>query len=129
VEVNSKLVAYTVDDQMVMRELMRRMLTDMGLISHEFSSGAVALTAMNTALPHVIFVDFHMKAMDGLTFIRMVRKRPDCPAIPIVMITGDIHPQLVTEAMSSGATDFIAKPISPTVLRVRTHAVLAQRQI
>ena len=70
-----------------------------------------------------------MAPMDGLGFTRALRaaeagwKR----VLPVIMITGHVNAALIAKARDAGVDDFLAKPISPTVLRVRTQQALRRR--
>ena len=61
----------------------------------------------------IVFTDWNMPVMDGLTFVKELRKSSK---IPVVMITTEGGQKEVLEAMKSGVTDYIVKPFKPNIL-------------
>jgi len=120
--------AFIVDDNKVMRDLVRRMLQDIGVRSSDFRGGEQALAALATSSPDLIFVDFRMSPMDGIGFTRALRAGSAwMQTVPVIMITGHAEPSVIAAAREAGVTEFLAKPISPAVLRVRTEHILLGR--
>ena len=68
----------------------------------------------------IIFTDWNMPVMDGLTFVIELRKTSK---VPIVMVTTEGGQKEVLEAMKSGVNDYIVKPFTPSVLisKLETH--------
>jgi two-component system chemotaxis response regulator CheY len=69
----------------------------------------------------IVFTDWNMPVMDGLTFVREVRKTSK---VPIVMITTEGGQKEVLEAMKSGVNDYIVKPFTPTVLLTKLESAI-----
>ncbi|MGQ9364852.1 response regulator [Azospirillum sp. ST 5-10] len=55
----------------------------------------------------LVLLDLNMPGMDGLSGLRMLRRR--FPATPVVVVSAHDEPRLVREAIQSGATGFIPK--------------------
>jgi two-component system, chemotaxis family, chemotaxis protein CheY len=81
---------------------------------------------MREARPDIVFVDWLMAPLDGLDFVRLVRKAEDSPdpLAPIVMLTGHSQAHRVKEARDAGVTEFIAKPVSAESVIARLSAVI-----
>lgn len=62
----------------------------------------------------LILSDIMMPDIDGLSFLNWVKKYDS--DILVIMMTGYAEIETVVEAMKSGATDYISKPIDPEVL-------------
>lgn len=62
----------------------------------------------------LILSDIMMPDIDGLSFLNWVKKYDS--DIIVIMMTGYAEIESVVEAMKSGATDYISKPIDPEVL-------------
>src|SRR5215475_9476311 len=62
-----------------------------------------------------ILLDIVMPRKDGLEALKEIRRMDG--NIPVIMISGASSPLSVVEAMKSGATDFMAKPVNHDVLR------------
>ncbi len=76
--------------------------------------------------PDLVVLDQHMPNRDGLQVLSDLRPLlPD--AFPILMVTGDMRPELRDAALAGGAKDFINKPINPTEARLRIRNLLESR--
>ena len=62
-----------------------------------------------------VLLDLVMPRKDGFETLREIRRLDN--DLPIIIISGASAPMNVVEAMKSGATDFLGKPISPEDLR------------
>ena len=78
--------------------------------------------------PDLILVDYMMPGLNGHDFIRLVRKLPHCMDVPIVMITTENEKAVRHDALSLGATEFLAKPVDLPECRSRIRNLLALRQ-
>ena len=76
--------------------------------------------------PDLVVLDQHMPHRDGLQVLNDLRPLlPD--AFPILMVTGDLRPELRDAALAGGAKDFINKPVNPTEARLRIKNLLESR--
>ncbi|WP_223296735.1 response regulator [Thiorhodovibrio frisius] len=92
-------------------------------------SGAQALQRLKTAAaPALILLDLMMPEMDGYELCRSLQKDPRWQDIPIIFVTASQDIKNETQALQAGATDFIPKPIDPSVLRLRIDVHLLLRE-
>ena len=83
-----------------------------------------ALRLARELLPDVVLLDIQMPDVDGFEVCARLRLVPELTQIPIVFVTRHSDVALEARALELGATDFIAKPYSPAVLRARVGNVL-----
>ena len=76
----------------------------------------------------LLLVDHIMPRLDGIEVTRRLRARENYRSVPIVMVTSDIDKATRIEAISAGATDFVAKPFDATELQARVNNLLALRR-
>ncbi|WP_289016278.1 HD domain-containing phosphohydrolase [uncultured Methylobacterium sp.] len=98
-----------------------------GCVPRTFTVPAEAL-AFARARPYeigVVITDYAMPDMNGVEFIRAVRRIPELGNVPTVMITSYDQRSLRREALEAGATDFLAKPADPFEIRARVANLLA----
>jgi GAF domain-containing protein/CheY-like chemotaxis protein len=81
------LPVLVVDDDAVLRQLLRRMLEPEGYAVVEAENGRVALERLREVSPSVILLDLMMPEMDGFEFAAEFRRHEAWRAIPIVVIT------------------------------------------
>lgn len=109
-----------IDDSVVMRMIVERMLFHSGLNVDEImqaANGVEAIAALEKAaasgaLPDLILSDMHMPRMGGLDFLLERQRRNLAPGVPVLMITADGSNPQELEAIAAGARGFISKPFS-----------------
>ena len=76
----------------------------------------------------IILLDVMMPKIDGYEVCRQLREQRMTRDTPIVFLTSLASPRDEEFGLTLGADDFIAKPISPPVLRarVKNHLLFAQ---
>ncbi|MEE9386736.1 MAG: response regulator [Nannocystaceae bacterium] len=112
-----------VDDSKVGRMLVIRALSAAGFVDHELehaSNGVEGLAAVKRIHPDLVLSDLNMPQMDGMEFLRTLRRRGDAP--PFVFVTSEGTEQTYEEAMAAGAEGLIVKPYTP----VRFQAMLGR---
>ena len=121
--------ALIVDDSKAMRMILRRALSQCGYDDFvEAGNGREALRALvNEAMPDTAFVDWNMPEMNGIEFVRAVRKNATFASMPIVMVTSETSFETIQEAMEAGADEYVMKPFTPEVLGEKLALVRATR--
>ena len=76
-----------VDDEPDVRQRLRRILESNGWSVSEAVNGRDALAQVAIAVPRVILLDLVMPEMDGFEFIRLLRERPGCGTVPVIVLT------------------------------------------
>ena len=104
-----------VDDNRHMRVLLSEILKALGVRHiYEASDGAQALKSMRGQQIDIIMTDLSMQPLDGIDFVRLLRRSPDSPnpMCPVIMITGHSTLSRVQEARNAGVNEFMAKPLT-----------------
>jgi len=76
-------------------------------------------------VPELALVDYRMPHLSGNDFIRLFRQIGGLQDIPIVMVTTENDWEVRQEALTVGATEFLAKPIDSHEFRLRVRNLLA----
>ncbi len=71
------------------------------------ANGAEALAAIAQNIPDVVLTDMQMPEMNGLELVAAVRSA--CPALPVVMATGDGNEELAVQALRAGAASYLPR--------------------
>ncbi len=110
-----------VDDDPMIRSLLRRYLVGEGLRVSEATDGAGIRAALAHGPVHAVLLDLVMPGEDGLALARMIRQRSN---VPIIMLTGkgELIDRVV--GLESGADDYITKPFELRELLARIRAVI-----
>ena len=112
-----------VDDDPVVREVVRRYLERDGLTVTEAADGMQASTVLEHNGIDLAVLDVMMPEPDGIALCRAVRAgaRPDLPVILLTAL-GDEDDRVL--GLEAGADDYVTKPFSPRELTLRVASVL-----
>jgi two-component system chemotaxis response regulator CheY len=99
-----------VDDSSTSRRQLRLALEKAGIVVAEASEGVEALWRARQQAFDLVLTDIHMPTMDGLEFIRELRKNPGYEATPIYVLTSDGSRDRLAEGRAAGATAWVIKP-------------------
>lgn len=113
-----------VDDESVIREMIRFALGKSGMKVRCAASGHEALGKINDELPDILLLDWMMPNMSGPQLTRRLRKNPLTSNLPIIMLTAKVSEDEKVTGLNAGADDYITKPFSPRELVARINAVL-----
>lgn len=82
--------------------------------------GTTALNMLSThALPELVLLDVQMPGIDGYEVCRCMKADPRTSEIPIIFVTSTSDPADESKGLKLGAADYIHKPFSPDIVRVR----------
>jgi CheY-like chemotaxis protein len=99
-----------VDDMALAREAVARLLRHEGFQTVSAGNGKEAYATLYAQKPDLILLDLMMPEMDGITFLRMIRRHPQWESIPIVVLTGlQDDNMLVARARELGVNDLVPK--------------------
>lgn len=98
-----------IEDDEVMREMLRLQLVQAGydvILAHD---AAVAANAVTTQRPDLVLADIHMPYMNGLQLVEAMKSDPATARIPVIFVTA--NPDAEAEAMRIGGVGFLTKPL------------------
>src|SRR5260221_9565961 len=95
-----------VDDSRVVRMVARKILQDLGFETHEAEDGRRALEACLKRMPDAILLDWNMPVMNGIDFLRELRKTPGGDTPKVIFCTTENDIAHIQEAIGSGADEY-----------------------
>lgn len=116
-----------VDDEEEVRTLLAETVTSLGYEPEVAQDGMGALAAVKLDID-LVLCDVNMPGMDGFEVVRQIREDPDVTDLPIIQVTALAGKQDRLRAVEAGASDFIAKPVELTELRVRVASQLRMKE-
>lgn len=117
-----------VDDDRAMRCLLRVAMEEEGYRVIEAKNGQQCLDEYDRWRPDMVLLDAIMPEMNGFTCCQQLRSLDDQPYLPILMITALDDQESIDQAFAVGATDYVTKPISWSVLSQRVSRLLQTSQ-
>lgn len=112
-----------VDDSKVVRMVARRILQGLEFEITEAEDGQKALEACEQQLPDAILLDWNMPVMNGIEFLRALRKMPGGDGPIVVFCTTENDLQHIQEAITSGANEYIMKPFDSDIIATKFQQV------
>jgi CheY-like chemotaxis protein len=99
-----------VDDTALARESVAKLLEYEGFQTIRAANGKDGWATLYDHTPDLILLDLMMPMMDGVTFLRMLRRSPLWKDLPVIVLTGASDDNLlVTQARDLGIQELIPK--------------------
>ena len=89
-------------------------------------NGEDALEVLERKRFDVVLLDLRMPGMDGMSVLKSIKR--DWPASGVIVITGYPTIESAKEAMRLGASDYLAKPVSPADIISATSTAIIQKK-
>ncbi|MBO7743087.1 response regulator transcription factor [Paenibacillus sp. MWE-103] len=113
-----------VEDESILREIIKDYFQNEGYEVLEAADGEQALQRMGSGNADLIILDIMLPKLDGWSVCRRIRKSSD---VPIIMLTARVDEDDTLLGFELGADDYVTKPYSPAVLLARAKRLLDSR--
>lgn len=113
-----------VDDDRLIRQMVRDMLEIAEFAVGEAVDGADGLVQAAAFHPDVILLDLMMPDMDGYAVCRRLKADPATRAIPVIFLTASANLKLNREAYAAGAVACFTKPFRREALLAVVNTTL-----
>lgn len=117
-----------VDDEVSNIEILSAVLEE----DHDIyfaTSGDEAITTARAALPDLILLDVLMPGTDGYEVCASIKSDPLLADVPVIFTTALGDQEAEVKGLELGAIDYIAKPISPVIVRARVRNHLEMKRM
>ncbi len=113
-----------VDDDKILRMMVKHHLEKQGFVVEEADSGVDALNLFQRDPPDLVVSDVIMPQMDGFEFCRRLRTNPAGKLVPFIFLSskGELDDRI--EGHAIGADDYLIKPFEPLELVAKIEAQL-----
>ena len=95
-----------VDDEPVLRLLVREILQDEGYVVIDAADGRSMLELLQGVHPDLVLMDVMMPGVDGREAYQVLRSRADMPDLPVVMMSAAVQPGKLDPSIAA----FLRKP-------------------
>jgi serine/threonine protein kinase/CheY-like chemotaxis protein len=112
-----------VDDDERIRKALSLTLSSAGYRVSSASTGMDGLMAVESGRVDLVLLDFNMPGLSGLDVLKTLRQKHTKLALPVILVTGRSDDADVLDALTSGANDYVTKPVVPLIFlaRIATH--------
>ena len=116
-----------VDDSRVMTKIISKILEKDPHIEviGTAGNGFEAIEKIRTLKPDVVTLDVEMPGMDGIETLRRIMSADPLPVIMLSSLTRE-HADITMEALSIGASDFVAKDFSNVTLADKEREIIGK---
>jgi two-component system chemotaxis response regulator CheY len=105
-----------VDDSSSVRSVVGMALKRAGYDVIEACDGKDALSKLLGQKINLVISDVNMPNMDGITFVKELKKLPNYKFTPVCMLTTEAEASKMQEGKAAGAKAWIVKPFQPPKL-------------
>jgi putative two-component system response regulator len=116
-----------VDDEMRLRQVLRRIMEADGFVTAEAANGEEALVALAAAPADLVLSDLRMPGMDGIALLKELRARH--PDTAVVLITAVADVEVAMSCLALGAMDYLTKPFHLEEVRARVSQAMERRRL
>jgi two-component system chemotaxis response regulator CheY len=102
-----------VDDSASLRQIVSIALKGAGYDVIEACDGQDALSKLKGQKVNLVISDVNMPNMDGITFVREMKKLPEFKFTPVIMLTTEGQESKKQEGQAAGAKAWVVKPFQP----------------
>ena len=123
-----KMRILVVDDNMDARLFLQRSLDDeYQVLVAGNGKEALHILGRNDKVSMVIS-DIMMPMMDGIQLFRNIKDNINYSHIPVILLTAKSSEENIIAGLEEGADDYITKPFSLSVLRLRIRKILEWKE-
>lgn len=113
-----------IDDEANLRQTLARILNRAGFDVTTAENGRQGIELLDQQTFDLVYMDIRMPDMSGLEALKVISSR--FSQIPVVLFTAQPDLHTAVEALRSGATDYLLKPLKPEQIIQRTQSIIGK---
>jgi FixJ family two-component response regulator len=117
-------IVFVVDDDVVMRESLERLIRSQGWRSETFASAQEFLSVPRASVPCCLILDISLSGPFGLELQK--RFAIEWRHLPIIFVTHHVDVRITVQAMKAGAVEFLTKPLRQELLLSAIREAIAR---
>ncbi|MFB3886835.1 MAG: EAL domain-containing protein [Thermodesulfobacteriota bacterium] len=119
---------FMVDDEPITMEVVQGFLEEAGYRNFVLiEKSTEAMASLEKQRPDLLLLDLLMPQVSGFDILKAIRGHPKLKHLPVIILTSSSDNRDKLAALDLGATDFLAKPVDPSELRLRVRNTLAAK--
>lgn len=113
-----------IEDDEILLQAQTRFLQNEGFTVHACEDGKRALECLGKNVYDLVITDLNMPHASGFEVMTAIRSQERHKDTPVIVMTSMSDRPVMNYCFRLGASDFIAKPVMPSELRVRIKKLL-----
>lgn len=115
-----------IDDEPALRQSLARILQKAGYQVTTAENAEQGMSFIESDGFDLVFMDLRMPGIAGLEALKLIHN--SYPDLPVVLFTAQPDLNSAVEALRSGATDYLLKPLKPEAILERAEKIISARQ-
>ncbi len=128
IKINPNYTILIVDDSVVIRRMIKKILSPSGYRLLEAKNGEETFEIIQSQKIDLILLDMEMPEMNGLEILKNIKQDENNFHLPIFIISSNLDIEIMRNAYKQGALDYFKKPFSPEELKLKIEQVMQQNQ-
>ena len=117
-----------IDDEMITMEIVKTFLEEEGYTDFYLEDqSSQSITSLEKVMPDILLLDLVMPEISGFDVLAELRQHTKFKHLPVIILTSSTDTSSKLKALDLGATDFLAKPVDQSELRLRVRNTLAAK--
>lgn len=117
-----------VDDDIIYREEIRKVMENIGYEVDEAKTGLDAINIINKKLPDLIVLDVILPDIDGFKILNRLKEDISTKHVPVILLSSIEKAEEKAKGINLGAADFITKPFSAIEFSARIEMLLERTE-
>jgi len=128
-ESSDKKKILIVDDSLLVRSYVSKILSDAGFNVYEAQNGEEALRVLEKIEIDLLILDIVLPDLSGFDILKEIRKKEEMMDLPVIIITSQAELDERIKGLSLGADDYLIKPFEPLELIARVRVQLRAKEL
>jgi two-component system chemotaxis response regulator CheY len=116
-----------VDDSPLVRKIARKILGGAGFEIDEAENGQIGIEKCQSRMPNVVLLDWNMPVMDGLEFLKSLRRMDGGREPVVIFCTTETDVDHIQRALANGANEYLMKPFDQESLIAKLDKVYIRK--
>jgi CheY-like chemotaxis protein len=112
------------DDQV---DVLSHRLRSNGFEISSAESGQRGIDMVHDHKPHLVILDLRLPDIDGFSICQQLADDPETCAIPVIIVSGMVRPDIIRRSRSVGCQYYVRKPYDPNALLLLIENALGKK--
>jgi len=121
-KIKSKILI--IDDSKTVSDSVCHILKKNNILSDVAYTGKEAIDLLSKTKYNLILLDLILPDIDGENILKLIRKEHSLDDLPVIVLSSITEEEKVVELLEFGANDFITKPFSELILKLKLKIFL-----